>query len=99
MITSKRVVVDHTSPLYYHDRLGAFECLGCGEMIEIPHCAVLTKGSRREPVRNSPENMLIWTELIEMDHAPCLAFSDAAMAAQAREHHNRVTQRSTGAHA
>ena len=82
--------VDHSNPLYFHDRLGAYECLGCGEWIEIPVCAVLSKGSRREPVRNSPENLMIWTELIEMDHAPCMAFKGAELAAQAREHHNRI---------
>ena len=85
-----RTATDHTNPLYYHDRLGAYECLGCGEMIEIPAFATLKMGCRREPVQSNPENLLIWTELIEMDHAPCIQFKDSDMAAQAREHHNRI---------
>ena len=82
--------VELVSPLYHHEQLGAYQCLGCGEFIEIPGYAVLTKGTRREPIRNSPENLMIWIELIEMDHAPCVAFKGAEMAAQAREHHNRI---------
>lgn len=76
---------EQNSPLYYHERDGAYQCLGCHEFIEIPHCAVLKGGQRPEPVKHNPENRMIWVELTELDHTPCLLFADAEMARHARE--------------
>lgn len=72
--------------LYHHERLGAVECLGCRELIEIPHCAVLRAGQRPERVRGNPENLLLWLELQELDHEKCLSFNDAEKALAARQH-------------
>ena len=55
-------------------------------MIEIPKWAVLHAGKPKEEVRGNPENLLRWRELIELDHQPCINFTDAAMAKQARAH-------------
>ena len=72
------------SPLYLHRRYDAYECLGCGEMIEIPGMAVLKAGQLPQRVNGNPENLLCWREMMELDHAPCVRFTDAAMAEQAR---------------
>jgi hypothetical protein len=70
---------------YYHERYEAYECLGCGEFIEIPGTAVLKGGHGREPIKGNPENLLLWCELmVETDHAACGRFKDARMAEQAR---------------
>ena len=72
------------SPLYLHRCYDAYECLGCGAMIEIPCVAVLKQGSRPVRVKGNPENLLCWQELMELDHMPCIKFTDSAMAEQAR---------------
>jgi len=74
------------SPLYHHERLGAFECLGCFEMIEIPGFAVVAQGQPPFRIKGDPLNLLLWRELIELDHRPCVQFKDSRMAEQARTH-------------
>ncbi|MGA8730300.1 MAG: hypothetical protein WB608_16215 [Terracidiphilus sp.] len=80
------------SPLYHHRELGAFECMGCYDMIEIPRMAVLKAGCPRVPIQGSPENLAIWTELQELDHQPCMSFSDACQAQQHREHRKTISR-------
>jgi hypothetical protein len=72
------------SPLYHHERWGAYECLGCNELIEIPALAVLAAGRLPVRIKTNPENLLIWVEMIELDHAKCSSFKDAKMARDAR---------------
>ena len=72
------------SPLYHHAQWGAYECMGCGELIEIPALAVLASGQMPVRIKSNPENLFIWVELMELDHQPCLAFSDLKMAQDAR---------------
>ncbi|MGA2890330.1 MAG: hypothetical protein ABSE51_19980 [Terracidiphilus sp.] len=74
------------SPLYFHARYGAYECMGCYELIEIPYKATLVDGKERVRIKDNPENLVIWQEMMELDHQPCMAFSDVKMAQDAREH-------------
>lgn len=76
--------------LYFHREYDCYECLGCGALIEVPWRAVLKNGQSPVEVKENPENRLLWVELMELDHAPCLRFSDARMAEQARRYGNRV---------
>jgi hypothetical protein len=64
------------SPLYLHCRWDAFECLGCGAMIEIPTVAILKAGGRPVRVRGNPENLLCWREAIAVEHVSCESFID-----------------------
>jgi hypothetical protein len=74
--------------LYYHDRWSAYECLGCGEMLEVPSLAFLKIEGKvqRVPVRNNPENLMLWRELHEIDHGQCRDFKDEKKAVQHREY-------------
>ena len=74
------------SPLYHHERYGAYECMGCREMIEIPSFAVVKQGHPPVRIKMDPLNLLLWRELQELDHAKCSQFKDERMAKQAREH-------------
>ena len=72
------------SPLYHYVEWAAYECMGCHELIEIPALAVLAAGRLPVRIKTNPENLLIWVEMIEMDHAKCSSFKDAKMAQDAR---------------
>jgi hypothetical protein len=74
------------SLLYHHERLGALECMGCFEMVEIPIFAVIKQGQPPVRIKGDPLNLLLWRELIEMDHEPCMQFKDDCIARQAREY-------------
>lgn len=78
--------------LYHHEQWGAVECMGCHELIEIPAFAVIKSGFPPVRIKADALNLLLWCELIELDHAPCLRFFDAEMASQARTHHNRISR-------
>lgn len=71
--------------LYRHERLDAYECLGCGEMLEVPAFAVLKGGAARVRVKNDPENQLMWVQLMELDHEPCGSFKDVVQAESHRK--------------
>lgn len=73
------------SELYYHERYQALECRGCLEIIEIPKFAVIRAGGMREPVREHGENLLLWRELQEIEHAKCSSFGSVLEAQQARK--------------
>lgn len=74
--------------LYYYPQWKAYECLGCGQVIEIPRMATLMVDGKmqRVTVLNNPENLLVWKELHEIDHEKCGAFKDESKAKDAREH-------------
>ena len=91
-----RTATDHTNPLYYHDRLGAYECLGCGEMIEIPYRAVLEAGREAVDVKRHPENRLLWLELMALDHRHCHEYHDVRRAREARARAIRKPRRAAG---
>jgi len=74
------------SPLYHHEQLGAYECMGCREFIEIPAFAVVAQGHPPVRIKGDPLNLLLWRELMELDHAKCSQFKDERMMKQAREH-------------
>jgi hypothetical protein len=78
------------SPLYHHEQLGAFECTGCFEMIEIPGFAVVRQGHAKVRIKGDTLNLLLWRELIELDHRPCIQFKDSRMAEQARTHRKQT---------
>lgn len=48
------------SALYHWPELSGYECLGCGELIEIP-----------SSIRHNPEDFMIWREFIEKGHEAC----------------------------
>lgn len=83
------------SPLYHHPDLNAFECLGCGEFIEVPRLAIIGDGHKRRVARiaGQPENLLLWLEMHELDHAKCHLFGDAEKALQARAHRKEGARR------
>ncbi len=89
-VTPSTAKTSEPSPLYLHERYDAYECLGCGEMIEIPRYAVIKAGLQPVEIKGNPENLLCWRELVEIDHAPCIHFTDATMAQQAREHRRPI---------
>lgn len=84
-----------TSPLYHHATMDTFECMGCHEMIEVPRVARLGNGHERRAVRiaGQPENLLIWLEMHELDHAQCHLYEDADKARQAREYRKEAARR------
>lgn len=53
----------------WHDRLNAFECLGCNEFVEIR--------SRR---MRTPAKLAELREMMAIDHTECWEFKDARMA-------------------
>jgi len=69
--------------IVWHDRLNAFECLGCGEYE--------TVGSRR--LRDDPEWRLRHKELLVLDHTECWQFNDVKMAADARRYRSAKKRR------
>lgn len=81
------------SVLYHHERLGAFECMGCFEMIEIPGYAIVRAGAQPVPIKGDPLNLLLWKEIIEISHRPCIQFADARMAEQARQYRRPILLR------
>ena len=81
------------TPLYYHRDVDCYECMGCGAAIEVPWKAVLKNGQAPVAIKEHPENRLLWLELMQFDHGPCLKFSDARMAEQAREFRSPVIAR------
>ena len=81
------------SPFYYLRQWDAYECLGCGQMLEVPQFAIMRGGHSAEPVKRNPENRLIWLELMELDHAKCSSFADVAMALDARKFRKTTIQR------
>lgn len=70
--------------LYHHRGIDVYECLGCGQMIEVPGMGVMRAGQMPENVARNPENRMIWLELQELDHAACGRFRDVKMAEDAR---------------
>ncbi len=73
------------SALYHWPEYSAYECLGCGELIEIPVMGILRQDHQPVAIRHNPENFLIWREMVEKDHEPCGVFKDVRMAQQARQ--------------
>lgn len=78
-----------TAVLYFHERYDCYECMGCGEFIETPGMAVLHQGRPREPVKNNPENRMLWLELHMIDHQKCANYQDVEKAKAFRAHGNR----------
>lgn len=72
--------------MYHHAGFGCLECMGCRELIEVPHEAVLKNGQPPVPIKSNPENLMLWRELMELDHEKCSSFKDARMAQQARQY-------------
>jgi hypothetical protein len=58
--------------LYFHREYDCYTCLGCGATIEVPWQAILKAGQGPVSVKESPENRVLWLELIEIDHGRCL---------------------------
>lgn len=85
------------SPLYFHPRYDAYECLGCGEMLEVPKFARLKIDNKiqRVAIKGDPLNLLLWREMQEIDHGECAQFQDVEKAKDHREH--RATIRTTAA--
>lgn len=75
------------SPLYHHSEFDAYECMGCGEMLEVPSHATLKVDGvmRKVRVRGQPENMVLWREMHDLDHRDCAKFKDAEKATAHRE--------------
>ena len=90
-LTRSRIeLVDPTKPvpgpvLYHYERYDCYECLGCGETLEVPYRAVLKNGQAPVSVKQHPENRLLWLELMTLDHAKCGEYRDAAKAEAARK--------------
>lgn len=78
------------SPLYWHRDVDAYECLGCGELLEVPQFAVMKGGHAREQVKHHPENRMLWIELQTLDHALCHQFKDQQMAENARRFRRKI---------
>lgn len=70
---------------YHHQSIGALECMGCHEYIEIPHEAVLKNGQAKARIKDDPLNLLLWRELMEIKHEKCSAFKDDRLQKQAME--------------
>lgn len=80
--------------LVYHAHLECYECLGCGEMEEVPYRVVLDAGHEPVDVKRHPENRLLWLELVTLDHARCHLYKDERKAREARENaHARARRR------
>ena len=82
--------------LYEHPSLECVECLGCGEMIEIPYRAVLEAGREAVDVKRHPENRLLWLELMALDHRHCHEYHDVRRAREARARAIRKPRRAAG---
>lgn len=78
-------VVQRRNELYRFPHLPAVECLGCLEVIEIPKWGVVRAGGAREPIRDHPENLMLWLELQGLDHSKCASFATVEEAKQARQ--------------
>jgi hypothetical protein len=61
--------------IVWHERLNAFECLGCEEMLPL-----------RRSVWNDPERMAEMHELLIVDHTECWEYDDPRMARNARKY-------------
>lgn len=81
----RRPAAEKPPELYYYPQYDCYECLGCGEMLEVPYRAVLKGGQEAVDVKRHPENRLLWVELMTLDHAKCDRYRDAARAKSARE--------------
>jgi hypothetical protein len=91
-------VLETPPALYFRPELSAYECLGCGEQIEVRKFAELMVDGTMQRVRvlGHPEHTLIWLELHQLDHAKCASFKDAARAKDYREHRKRQERRARG---
>jgi hypothetical protein len=69
--------------IVWHDRLNAFECLGCGEFEAV--------GNRR--LREDPEWLARHKELLVLDHTECWEFDDPKMARDARRYRTAKKRR------
>ena len=56
--------------IVWHDRAHAFECLGCGEIVEM----------RRRAEYENPEHVATMRELLVVDHTECWEYADPRMA-------------------
>jgi hypothetical protein len=86
---------DRRPALYHWEDMDAYQCMGCLELIEVPKYAVLKVSGvlDRVPVKNQPENRMLWLELYELDHAKCHEFKDVEKAQLAREHRSERSRR------
>jgi hypothetical protein len=62
----------------WHERLNAFECLGCTEFEEV-----------RSAARRTPEALAALKELLIVDHTECWEFGDPKMARDARRYRKK----------
>ena len=64
--------------MFFREQWNAYECLSCGEMIEVPRTAQLKVDGmvQRVDVHGNPENRILWLELHEIGHAACAKFHD-----------------------
>jgi len=65
----------------WHERLNAFECLGCTEFTSV-----------KRPDRQ-PDRLAELKELLIIDHTECWQYSDAKMALDARKYRSEKTRR------
>lgn len=82
--------------LYHYVEPDVYECLGCGQFLETPYRAILNAGRKAVPVKEHPENRLLWLELMEIDHAACGRFEDAKKAEEARLYRRVIWVRPRG---
>lgn len=68
--------------ILWHERLNAFECLGCGEFEEV-----------RSRHLRTPEKLATIKELVIADHVECWLYDDAEMARKARRYRKAKAQR------
>lgn len=68
--------------IVWHERLNAFECLGCTEFEEV-----------RSAARRTPEALASLRELLIVDHTECWEFDDPRMAADARKYRKEKKRR------
>jgi hypothetical protein len=66
----------------WHEKLNAFECLGCTEFYEV-----------RSAARRTPAALAESKEMLIADHDECWKYSDAKMAADARKYRKAKTRR------
>jgi hypothetical protein len=62
----------------WHEKLHAFECLGCGEFHEVHSAA-----------RRTPDRLAELREFLVVDHTECWEFADPQMARDARRFRKR----------
>lgn len=53
-------------------------------MIEVPKRAYLKQGAAKPERLDNPENLMIWLEMHQLDHAECSSYLDAKLARNAR---------------